>query len=283
MVSPAARRAAVTMAQERFGISQRRACLIVGAHRSTHRRKVPFHSEEEFLRRRIRTMALRYPRYGYRRIHAILIREGYLINRKRVQRLWRLEGLHVPVRKARKPRKRRNPGAVKASYPHHVWAIDFQFDETADGRPVKILNVSDEFTRQSLACAASRSLTAATTVAILDHIRGEMGHTPAYLRMDNGPEFIAELLQDWCTDSQIKATYIDPGSPWQNGYIESFNSRLRDELLSREIFDSMWEIRMMLEDHRQNYNHYRPHSSLGYLTPVEFAKRWQRDNKLLVS
>ena len=125
---------------------------------------------------------------------------------------------------------------------------------------MKILNISDGFTRLSLAYAASRSLTAATTVAIINHIRDEVGHTAAYLRMDNGPEFIADLLQDWCADSQIKATYFDPESPWQNGYIESFNPRLRDELLSREVFDVMWGIRTMNENHGQNYNYYRPHS-----------------------
>ena len=163
-----------------------------------------------------------------------------------------------------------------------MWAIDFQFDETADGRPVKILNVTDEFTREALATNAARRITAAGTMAVLDQIREHRG-APQFLRMDNGPEFIADTLRDWCKEQNIKANYCDPGSPWQNGRIESFNSRLRDELLTREVFDSMWEIRFMLEEHRINYNHYRPHSALAYLTPVEFATKWRTENSVLAS
>lgn len=152
-----------------------------------------------------------------------------------------------------------------------------------DGRSVKILNVTDEFTREALACAPSRSITADGTMTILDHVGDLRGTPPQFLRMDNGPEFIADTMQDWCRQTGINTAFVDPGSPWQNGHIESFNGKLRDELLSREVFDSMWEIKVMLEDHRNTYNHYRPHSSLGYLTPHEFATRWHQHNQPLVS
>ena len=163
-----------------------------------------------------------------------------------------------------------------------MWAIDFQFDETADGRPVKILDVTDEFTRESLATNAARRILAAGTMAVLDQIREQRG-SPMFLRMDNGPEFIADTSRDWCKELNIQANYCDPGSPWQNGRLGSFNSRLRDELQTREVLDSMWEICCMLEEHRNNYNHYRPHSALSYLTPFEFAAKWAAKNSVLVS
>ena len=238
---------------------------------------------EAQLRSRIKALAVAHPRYGYRRIHVLLLRDGFNVNRKRVQRLWRLEGLHVAPVRRRKPRARRNPVEVRGTHPDHVWAIDFQFDETADGRHVKILNVTDEFTREALATNAARRITAAGTMAVLDEVMAQRGTAPAVLRMDNGPEFIADALQDWCKLTGIRTSYCDPGSTWQNGRIESFNSRLRDELLSREVFDSMWEIRTMLEDHRQVYNAYRPHSALGYLTPEAFATNWRVQNSVLAS
>ena len=163
-----------------------------------------------------------------------------------------------------------------------MWAIDFQFDETADGRPVKILNVTDECTHEALATNVARRITAAGTMAVLDQIR-ELRGAPQFLRMYNGPEFIPHTLRDWCKEQNIQANYCDTGSPWQNGGIESFNSRLRDELLTREVFDSMWEIRFMLEEHRNNYNHYKPHSALAYQTPIEFATKWRTENSVLAS
>ena len=283
MVTPNQKRVAVAHLVAEFGVSQRRACLVVSQHRSTQRHCTTRSDEEQALRVRIRALAVKYPRYGYRRIHVMLLRDGFSVNRKRVQRLWRAEGLLVQRPKRRKPKVRRNPIVVRGAHPNHVWALDFQFDETADGRPVKILNVTDEFTREALATNAARRITAAGTMAVLDQIDEERGYAPAFLRMDNGPEFIADTLQDWCRATKINTSYCDPGSPWQNGRIESFNSRLRDELLTLEIFDSMWEIRFMLEEHRKNYNHYRPHSALGYMTPVEFATKWQEENAVLLS
>ena len=283
MVTPEQRRRAAMALQDRFGVSERRACRVLGQHRSTQRHCRSHPSDEADLRSRIRALAVKYPRYGYRRIHVMLRRDGFEINRKRVQRLWRSEGLGVVPRRHRKPTRRRNPICVRGQFPNHVWAIDFQFDETADGRPVKILNVTDEFTREALATNAARRITSLGTTEVLDAIVHERGQGPMFLRMDNGPEFIADTLQDWCKEVGIDASYVDPGSPWQNGRIESFNSRLRDELLSREIFDSMWEIRTMLEEHRQDYNHYRPHSALAYLTPIEFVNKWRAEHSPLVS
>ena len=283
MVTPNQKRVAVAHLVAEFGVSQRRACLVVNQHRSTQRHCTTRSDEERALRSRIRALAVKYPRYGYRRIHVMLLRDGFVINRKRIQRLWRAEGLLVHRPKKRKPKARRNPIVVRGAHPNHVWALDFQFDETADGRPVKILNVTDEFTREALATNAARRITAAGAMAVLDEIVEERGQAPMFLRMDNGPEFIADSLQDWCRATKINTSYCDPGSPGQNGRIESFNSRLRDELLTLEIFDSMWEIRFMLEEHRKNYNHYRPHSALGYMTPVEFATKWQEENPVLLS
>jgi len=283
MVTPKRRREAAELLQQRFGVSERRACRVLGQHRSTQRHQRCPSESEAALRARIRALAVAFPRYGYRRIHVMLLRDGFSVNRKRVQRLWRAEGLHVAPVRRRKPRARRNPMATRGTCPDHVWAIDFQFDETADGRPVKILNVTDEFTREALATNAARRITAAGTMAVLDAVMEERGRAPQVLRMDNGPEFIADALQDWCKLTGITTSYCDPGSPWQNGRIESFNSRLRDELLSREVFDSMWEIRTMLEEHRQTYNSFRPHSALGYLTPEEFANNWRAANAVLAS
>ena len=181
----------------------------------------------------------------------VLLRDGLAVNRKWVHRLWRLEGLHVQRPKRRKPKIARQPIVVRGTYPNQEWAIDFQFDETTDGRPVKILNVTDEFTHEALATNAARRITAAGTMAVLDQIREHRG-APQFLRMDNGPEFITDTLCDWCKEQNIKANYCDPGSPLNerrlNGRIESFNSRLRDELLTREVFDLMWEICFMLKN-----------------------------------
>ena len=282
MVTPNQRRTAVKTLCVRFGVSERRACMVINQHRSTQRHCVKHAEFEELLRSRIRALAVKYPRYGYRRIHVMLVRGGFQVNRKRVQRLWRLEGLSVAPVKRRKPKRRSGSLVERGSHPNHVWAIDFQFDETADGRPVKILNVTDEFTRESLATSAARSITGEGTLDILDAVVAER-QAPIFLRMDNGPEFIAEVLKDWCRELDIQATYCDPGSPWQNGRIESFNSRLRDELLTREVFDSMWEIRFMLEEYRENYNHFRPHSALAYMTPYEFTAKWHQGNKVLAS
>ena len=277
MVTPNQRLVSELALVDEFGVSERRARVVVSQHRNTQRHYLVRSPQEMGLRQRIMALAVKYPRYGYRRVHVMLLRDGYQVNRKRVQRLWRLDGLRVQRPKRRKPKIARQSVVVRGTYPNHVWAIDFQFDETADGRPVKILNVTDEFTREALATNAARRITAAGTMAVLNQIREQRG-SPKFLRMDNGPDFIAETLRDWCKEQNIQANYCNPGSPLyerqQNGRIESFNSRLRDELLTRQVFDPIGEIRFMLEEH---HNNCRPHSALSYLTPVEYATKWRTD------
>ena len=200
------------------------------------------------------------------------------MNRKRVQRLWREEGLRVPVRR----RKRRRLGdstvpaaRLAAERPDHVWAIDFQFDQTADGRILKLLHVVDEFTREALVVECRRRIDADRTVTVLDRILATRGRSPEFIRCDNGPEFTANALRDWCHFSRAGSAYIEPGSPWQNAYVESFGSRIRDELLAVEIFSCLAEAQVMVEDSREDYNEHRPHSALGMQAPAKFAKAWR--------
>jgi len=272
-VSPARRREAVAKAMASFQISERRACRALGVPRSTHRYVGSEREREGELLLRIRALARENPRYGYRRIRALLEREGWAVNLKRVHRLWRREGLKVPQRQ----RKRRRLGwsengcvRRRAERPGHVWSYDFIHDQTADGRGLKILPVVDEFTRECLTIEVERSLTAGEVASTLEYLF-EMRGEPEFIRSDNGPEFIAEAVQGWLRRRGAKTLYIAPGSPWENAYSETFNSRLRDELLDREMFETLKEAKVILEDHRLDYNHRRPHSSLGYRTPAEFA------------
>ena len=214
-----------------------------------------------------------HPRYGYRRIWAMLRREGWRVNRKRVQRLWRLEGLKVPA----KARKQRAPGhsgnsCVKraAEHANHVWTYDFAADQTEDGRMLRFLSVVDEFTRESLALEVERSMGALEVIAVLGRLIAERG-APSLLRSDNGGEFLAHSVQRWLADAGIETAYIAPGSPWENAYVESFNGKLRDELLNRELFTSLAVAKLLATEYRAQYNHRRPHSALGYQTPAEFA------------
>ena len=227
------------MLQDRKGLSERRACEIVGQHRSTQRREPCLAQDDTALRGRLRKLSMDRPRWGYRRAHSQLIEEGWSINRKRVQRLWREEGLRVPVR--RRKRQRLGESTVpadrlRAERPDHVWALDFQFDQTADGRTLKLLNIVDEFTREALQMSCERRIDADQTVAVLEGLTAERGSAPEHIRCDNGPELTANALKDWCRFSGAGSAYIDPGSPWQNAYVESFNSRVRDELLAVEQF-----------------------------------------------
>jgi transposase InsO family protein len=269
------------MLQERFGLSQRRACQIVGQHRSTQRHEPAEADPDRDLRARLRCFAKRHPRWGYRRAHAVLRREGHVVNRKKVQRLWREEGLRVPPKR----RKRQRLGTsttpcerLRAERPDHVWALDYQFDVTATGRVIKILHVVDEFTRESLADLVDHSIDADATVACLDKIVGARGPHPEFIRCDNGPELTANALRDWCRFGGAGAAYIEPGSPWQNPWVESYGSRMRDELLAIEQFDTLLEAQVLVADWRIEYNTHRPHSALGMLTPAEFADQWRRTN-----
>jgi putative transposase len=265
----------VEVLRQRFGVSQRRACRIVGQHRSTQRTpRRPASTEEQKLRRRLRAIARAHPRWGWRMAHRLLRRDGQPVNHKRIRRLWREEGLRRPV--SCRKRRRVRPDSVqrlRAERPNQVWALDFQFDETADRRRLKLLNIVDEHTREALAMHVDRRADADTVITVLERLTADRG-APAHLRMDNGPELIAWALRDWCRFSGTGAVYIEPGSPWENPYVESFNGRVRDELLNVEEFGSLTEAQVLVEAWRVEYNTYRPHSALGGLTPAEYAQQW---------
>ncbi len=265
------------MLRDRFGVSERRACKVGGIHRSTQRLDPPpVTAEEAELRAFLRRFATERPRWGWRRAAKQARRQGRQVNDKRVRRLWRDEGLRVPQRR----RKKRlsgvgaHVGAMCPIRPNVLWAMDFQFDTLADGRTIKMLNVIDEFTRECLAIEVDRSIDADHVVTVLDRLVVERGVAPVYVRFDNGPEFVAHAVADWCRFNRTDSVFIDPGSPWQNAWIESFNGRLRDELLNSWQFDSLREARVIIDDWRTDYNWKRPHTAHGDLTPAEFAARW---------
>ena len=262
---------------DRFGVSQRRACKVAGQHRSTQRRPPrPILDEEAKLRCRLRAIARRHPRWGWKTAHSVLRREGHTINKKRTRRLWREEGLRRPAPCKRKRRRRPSGELLRAVRPDHVWAIDFQFDETADYRRIKLCNIVDEFTREALAMRVARNCTADDVVNVIEELVAGRG-APEHLRMDNGPELIAWAVRDWCRIHHTTTSYIEPGSPWENPFVESFNGRARDELLNIEEFATLLEAQVVTEAWRIEYNTYRPHSSLGGLTPAEFAGTWTPD------
>lgn len=218
-------------------------------------------------------LAARHPRYGYRRITALLRREGLRVNRKRIHRIFRREGLEVVV----KQRKRGRLGGAangcqrrRAEHRNHVWSYDFVMDRTEDGRRLKLLPVVDEYTRECLTVEVARHFTAQDVVRTLDRLFKERG-APRLIRSDNGPEFIATAVREWLAASGVATLYIAPGSPWENAYAESFNSRFRDELLDREVFTSLAEAKVLVADYASSYNHERPHSALRYATPAAFA------------
>jgi putative transposase len=272
----------VVCLQARFGVSQRRACRVAGQHRATQRRPPVCPGEEARLRARLRRIAREHPRWGWRLAWRVLRREPAGpwsgVNHKRIQRLWREEGLRRPVR----TRKRRRVAGVterlRAERPNQVWAIDFQFDQTADGRRLKLANIVDEHTREALTMRVGRTCTADDLVEALAGLAAARG-APEHLRMDNGPELLAWALRDWCRLSGTRTSYIEPGSPWENPYVESFNGRVRDELLNLEEFTSLTVAQVVVEAWRIEYNTYRPHSALGGLTPTEYAATWTSTNQ----
>jgi putative transposase len=222
------------------------------------------------------------PRYGYRRVWALLRREGWPINKKRVYRLWRQEGLKVPDGR----RKKRRLGDAEngctrkwATHLNHVWSYDFVMDETEEGHRLKIMPVVDEYTRECLSIDVERSITAEDVVSTLASLFGSRGE-PAFIRSDNGPEFVAKAIKRWLEASGVETLYIEPGSPWENAYSETFISRFSDELLKREVFADLLEAKVLVEDYRGLYNHKRPHSALGYQTPAEFAMAVGLDRKV---
>jgi transposase InsO family protein len=270
VIAPDSKRQAVRQVVEALDVSERRVCKIIGQPRSTQRYGKQISMDQDLLRRRIIELASQYGRYGYRRITALLLIEGWLVNHKRVQRIWREEGLKVPQKQPKRGRLWLNDGSIvrlKPLFPKHVWSYDFMEDRTHNGVKFRILNVIDEFTRECLAVKVARSLTSHNVIEVLTELFIERG-VPVHIRSDNGPEFIANRVRDWLERLQVRPLFIEPGSPWENGYIESFNGKMRDELLNLEIFYSLQEAQILIEMWRRHYNTIRPHSALGYRPPV---------------
>lgn len=235
--------------------------------------------EEKELRLFLVELSRKKPRYGYRRAHAIAVKSGFQVNRKKVQRIWREEGLkvtHKAKKKSRLGSSTTESKRLEAEHPNQVWALDYQDDQTSDGRRLRLLNVVDEFTRQVLATHVARSITADDTVQVLEELAETRGECPTFIRSDNGPELTSHALADWCRFSGTGASFIEPGSPWQNAYVESLNSRIRDELLNQELFHTLLEAQILAEDWRIDHNRHHPHSALGMLSPDEFAAIWRQ-------
>lgn len=278
-MSPQGKRRAVRWVREHHGYSERRACRLLRQARSTQRYRRPERDDEKALVCRMQELSHQHPRYGYRRITALLRREGRRVNRKRVHRLWKREGMRVVQRQRKRRRLGTSAGSCvrrRAERVNQVWSYDFVWDQTAEGRMLKILPVVDEVSRECLAIVVGRSITATDVVELLERLIEERG-APEFIRSDNGPEFIAEAVRKFVQEHGLATVFIAPGSPWENAYSESFNSRFRDELLDRELFTNLTEARVLVEEYRREYNQHRPHSSLGYLTPSEF--RWLQEQR----
>ena len=256
-----------------LSVSERRACQVLGQYRTTQRYLPHIGLDEEKLTGRIIELASQYGRYGYRRITAMLNLEGWQVNHKKVERIWRREGLKVPKKQPKRGRLWLNDGScirLRPEYKDHVWSYDFMIARTAEGRAFRILNIIDEYTRECLAILVKRQITAQDVIDVLFELFIFRG-IPEHIRSDNGPEFTAKAVRKWLERLGVKTLFIEPGSPWENGYIESFNGKLRDELLNREVFTTLMEAKILIEQWRIDYNHIRPHSSLGYRPPVPEA------------
>jgi putative transposase len=259
---------------QKLGVSERRACKVLEQARATHRRSVLQPSDEKRLTDDIIALATKYGRYGYRRITALLNSEhGWRVNHKRVERIWRKEGLKVPRKQPKRSRLWFNDGSCLRLRPEnkdHVWSYDFIIDRTADGRALKILNIIDEYTRECLAILIAHNIKSQDVIDLLFQLFILRG-IPEHIRSDNGPEFTAKAVRKWLNRLGVKTLFIEPGSPWENGYIESFNGKLRDELLNREVFTTLTEAKVLIEQWRREYNQVRPHSALGYRPPAPEA------------
>ena len=271
------------MLVDRFGVSERRACRVrrVSTAPRNGAPPRPRPAEEEKLRRRLREIARAHPRWGWKTAHTILRREGWTVNRKRTRRLWRDEGLRRPAPCKRK--RTRPPGGgelFRAERPNHVWAIDFQFDETADRRRLKLLNIVDEHTREALAMRVGRTCTADDVVAVIERSSPSAVH-PRICEWTTAPSSSRGRSATGADSPAPTTSYIEPGSPWENPFVESFNGRVRDELLNIEEFGSLLEAQVLVEAWRVEYNTYRPHSSLGGLTPAEYAEHWTNNQPAL--
>ena len=251
-------------------VSERRACAALGQHRSTQRQAPRGRENAERLTADVIELARQYGRYGYRKIAALLRDAGWLVSDTRVERVWRREGLKVPQKQPKRRRLWLTDGScirLRPEHPNHVWSYDFVEDRTHEGRKYRMLNIIDEFTHECLAIRINRKLKAIDVIDALSDLFILRG-VPSHIRSDNGPEFLAKALQDWIKAVGAKTAYIAPGSPWENGYIESFNARLRDELLNGEIFYTLREAQIIIESWRRHYNTVRPHASLGYKPPA---------------
>ena len=270
MTSPAKRKKAVKRVIVNQHVSKRRACIVLDQPRSTQRRVRILRSDEAILRKDIIRLASKYGRYGYKRITALLKADGWRVNHKRVARIWREEGLRVPKKQSKRGRLWLNDGScvrLRAMFTDHVWSYDFVHDRTLDEKSLRILCVIDEYSRECLALKVARSLKSSDVLRVLDDLFIRRG-LPKFIRSDNGAEFTAKAVRAWLNTLNVKPLYIEPGSPWENGYVESFNGKLRDELLNRELFDTLKEAQVLIEQWRRHYNTVRPHSSLGYLPPA---------------
>ena len=258
---------------DRFGVSERRACKVLKQPRASQRYLPMVRDDELPLSKRIIELACMYGRYGYRRVTALLRWDGWHVNHKRVERIWRREGLKVPTKQPKRGRLWLNDGScvrLRPEHRDHVWSYDFVQGRTSEGRPFRMLTVIDEYTRECLAIDVGRQLRSDDVLERLAWLMSTRG-VPGHIRSDNGAEFTAKAVRAWLGKVGVKTLYIEPGSPWENGYIESFNGKLRDELLSGEIFTTLLEARVLIERWRNHYNTARPHSSLGYRPPAPEA------------
>jgi len=264
----------VLQISKKLAASERRACKVLEQARATQRRNLSPPSDDKQLTDDIIALATRYGRYGYRRITALLNNEhGWRVNHKRVERIWRKEGLKVPKKQPKRGRLWLNDGScirLRPEHKYHVWSYDFVTARTTDGRAFRMLTIIDEYTRECLAILVGRRLTSEDVIDQLFNLFILRG-IPEHIRSDNGPEFTAKAIRKWLERLEIKTLFIEPGSPWENGYIESFNGKLRDELLNREIFTTLIEAKVLIADWRKEYNQVRPHSALGYRPPAPEA------------
>jgi putative transposase len=255
---------------DKLGVSERRACRVLGQARSTQRRRPVVRADEDALTRRIIDLASCYGRYGYLRVTKLLKGEGWRVNKKRVERIWKQEGLKVPVKQPKRGRLWLCDGScirLRPEHKDHVWSYDFIHDRTSNGRSIRILTVIDEYTRECLALRAERSIRSEEVLEVLDGLCLGRG-VPEHIRSDNGPEMTSDMVRTWLKTLEVKPLYIEPGSPWENGYVESFHGRLRDESLNGEVFDTLREAQVLLEQWRRKFNAVRPNSSLGYRPPA---------------
>jgi putative transposase len=276
MVSPTRKRDAITVLQSHYRVTTRRACALVGQNRSTQLYE-SIRQDPTLLRARMRELAAARPRYGYRRIHTLLRREGWKDNIKRIYRLYRIEGLAVrsKIRKKRRAVSRVPPAS--ASAPRQRWAIDFIHDTLADGRPFRVLSVVDVFSRSSEVLEAASGFSGARVAELLD--KAAKGKLPEVITADNGTEFTSKALDAWAYERGVKLDFTTPGKPTENGFVESFQGRFRDECLNTEIFQDLQDAKTKISCWRDDYNRHRPHSALGNLSPVEYLRKWNAETK----